>query len=171
MTETDENNDIGPESGELIDRLNALAERIERQRYPGSAWRAAAGPAAVGRAGARQGIRRIFRPRLAAAAAAVVAAAVILLATYSHGPAPVASNGTAQPVRVALAPSPAQAPQPAASGHHAPEWNVPTDINLVPGAGEVRVPSADITMPSDLALAVPGQFEWRMATISFPSLR
>jgi hypothetical protein len=163
MTETNQNDDFGEGSGELIDRLHALAEWIEGQHYPGAAWRGV-----PERVTTRPGIRRILWPRLAggAAAAAAVAAAIILLATYSHGPAPVATNLPAQPAQVAVAPLPAEAPRTVTDDL----WRLPADINMPP-AGDVRMPSADISMPSNLALAVPGRFEWQMPTVSFPTLK
>jgi hypothetical protein len=162
MNETN-HNDAGGEPDELTGRLDALAERIQCQRYPGSAWQDAKSRAAAGR-----GIRRIIWPRLVAAAAAgaAVAAAVIMMASYFHGPGPAAKSTPPLPEQVAVAPSLPHAP-PAAGDL----WNVPTEFNIPAAAANIRMPSADVSMPSDLALVVPGRLDWKTPTISFALLK
>ena len=125
--------------------LDALADTIEAQAYPGLAW-----PVRHGR------IRRIVRPLLAGAAAAAAAAIVLAVLLPRDRPAPAPRHARTGPTTMQVASAPAQ---------EGPVWAVPTGIAPT-GSGDVALTIPTLTMPS----TEDGGMQWDVPSISFPSL-
>lgn len=152
MNPFDEAEDNRRDVDDVLVGLRALGEAIDRQRYPGRAWRPAA--------------RRRGRPAVIWLTVATAAAAAVLLAVSWFWPA----GAPQRPgVRIAEDKSPPESTTQVVKADEEDPlvWAVPSDVDpSLAGGLDFTVPSVSILPASD-----GDGIEWTIPSVSFPELQ
>jgi hypothetical protein len=151
MNEPDRQN--GPaDSDELTGQLRALGALLDRQRYPGRAWRPQRTPL----------LWRVGVPAALAAAAAVLLAVAWTLVVPEPGPT---GDGP-------VAHDPADGSAGLADGALA--WAVPTDLNLpAPSEVDLEIPPArglELPAVSDALVGLSADWTFELPEIALPAV-
>jgi len=149
MNEQDRQN--GPdENDELTGRLRALGALLDRQRYPGRAWRRRRAPL----------LWRVGVPAALAAAAAVLLAVAWTLYVPPPRPEGTVSGGPDE--------------RAAAAADAALAWAVPTDIDLpTPSEADLEIPPAgglELPAVSEALVGLSADWTFELPEIAVPAV-